>query len=787
MMSLQKRVSKRSARTSQIITTLAEDKSLDFTLSAEGMSEPAIFMHGRMGIRIEMNPARGKLVLWISPQAGKEIDYRYRNFSCRDDHTSIFDEILFPELPEKKFLGCDYDPFHSILQFEGQKIHLLSLFEYPAILVWCESEEVIDFKSDKQDSIIERNGNEFIMLHPDRGEKFCFMAMAPGAEPCFIHQPEVDKGRSTYARAVLQPNRVLLIGGELEEEDFDTTCRKILRSSLQRLIEVNEEKIRKELKPSTLIIKDQREMQKLYEMNKRHLLSAQDASGAIRAALKYVYYLIWSTDGTVTSAGVFQAGWKSFLEKWLEFLLSNPTKQKQGPKGRFYGQLVNGVITKREEFGSLCAVWPAFAHWAQTGDRKFVSGKYLKVLEDVVDWLDQYCFDPEVGGLGTFYIGGGNEDPFFGSTDYGWDAAVGKPMMRKCYTPTFEGEIILRAYEFNMNLNQYNMHAMLAIVTHGERSKSHLKKSETYRKFLERLLSVGIKGYYQLQRKGLTEIPYSKEERPCGLFAVQSKNPAFFMPEYARLFMNRMESYRELETESLKNQMPCSVYGLLAGLDTEFVDEDSIFRSLVSTLPYNVHSTPLMPMAYTMVETLGAAEGTYNDIRPQAFSAGPFQAAVANLAFRMLPFGLAVRASNHMSAAKNISCYDTTINMEFVGSGKVMYVEINGERLEYTLQLPVRMLRGRSNRVVVHLGEEARTPVLVHSTVRLLEIQTGEGFIAYLVDGYLQNVLVMRNANGKVRITDEHGKEISYDRKTFGKHTFIEFSGHGTYKVWLEA
>ncbi|TFH05377.1 MAG: hypothetical protein E4H09_02085, partial [Spirochaetales bacterium] len=121
-------------------TTVSEDTSLNYTLSAEGAVETAIFMHSRMGIRIEFNVTRGELDLWISPQAGKSVDYRVRNFSCRDDHTSIFDAITFPELPARRFLSCDYDPFHSVLNFDGQKIHIASLLDEPVVLLWAETE-----------------------------------------------------------------------------------------------------------------------------------------------------------------------------------------------------------------------------------------------------------------------------------------------------------------------------------------------------------------------------------------------------------------------------------------------------------------------------------------------------------------------------------------------------------------------------------------------------------------------------------------------------------------------
>ena len=72
----------------------------------------------------------------------------------------------------------------------------------------------------------------------------------------------------------------------------------------------------------------------------------QDESGAIRAAIKFIYYLIWVRDGAIIAAPAAQAGWLDPLARWDAFLLANPTLTEHEPKGRFFGQLVNGRITK---------------------------------------------------------------------------------------------------------------------------------------------------------------------------------------------------------------------------------------------------------------------------------------------------------------------------------------------------------------------------------------------------------------------------------------------------------
>lgn len=766
----------------KLLTSLGQETSYEFTQSPDGTHQAAVFMHSRMGLRIEFNIHRCTLEIWVSPQAGKSVDYRDRNFSCRDDHTTLFDRISFPELSAKRFKSCTYDAFHSILHFEGQDLHIATLLDEPAVLVWAESEEVVDLKSDKQDTIRKRTPRVLGVRHPDRGKVLDFYAALGKGRATFLHQPEVDLWRSTYARVVLAPRQLLVLGGELSKERVGAMVARVAGRPIGTTLADNERRIARALEPGTVAIKGSPDMQKLYDANKRHLLSAQDASGAIRAALKYVYYLIWTTDGSVTSTHMFQTGWRDFLTHWLEFLLANPTTQQSPPRGRFYGQLTNGRITKREEFGSLCAVWAAYMHFGLTGDRRFVSGEYLKVLEDAVAWLDRYCFDPKLGALGTFYFGGGSEDPFYGSNDFGWDAAVGCPMNRDCYAPRFDGQIILRGYEFGMNLNHYNMYRMLADVTGGRRSAAYDRKAKVIEAFLCRLLKENARAYYLLDGKGLTPAPRAAGDQEMGYLAVQSQSPAFFMPEFAALFTNRMRSFSRLTTESVRGKMPSGVYGRLAALDTEFVDAEQVFASLEATLVYHTRPTRLMPMAYTMVEILGLDPEDYHDIRPQAFSAGPFQAAVTNLAVRTMPFGVALRATDHISELRQFEYRNGHLDIRYTGKGRIRRILLNGRPMQHTLQVPDNRLTGGANSVLVELSAEAADgPMLVYSTVELADVERGAAGITYRLVGHGQCVLAFRGIRGEVIVRDSKGRPVAAKHEQRDGHLFVEFEGRGAY------
>ena len=86
--------------------------------------ETFVLLQNRMGIRIEYCVDRSRLQLWISPRAGRSMEARDRNWSNRDDHTAVFERILLPGLDLGAFEGADYDPFHSVLRFKSQVLHL---------------------------------------------------------------------------------------------------------------------------------------------------------------------------------------------------------------------------------------------------------------------------------------------------------------------------------------------------------------------------------------------------------------------------------------------------------------------------------------------------------------------------------------------------------------------------------------------------------------------------------------------------------------------------------------
>ncbi len=363
-------------------------------------------------------------------------------------------------------------------------------------------------------------------------------------------------------------------------------------------------------------------------------------------------------------------------------------------------------------------------------------------------------------------------------------------MPRSADAPRYNGKHILRTYELGLNLDMYNMYLMLATVTRGAKSRTYLRKARTIEAFLRDLHERDAAAWYRLEDvEELVLVKHNRHNRHghTGLLAVQGRCPAFFMPDYATLFINRQKSFTPLTANTVVGVMPCGLYGRLAGLDTEFVDEDGIMQTIEAGLKYHVEPSHFNPMPYTMVETLGAKDGEYHDIRPQAFSAGPFQAAITNLAVRTMPFGIALRATKHIRELTHFEYLDGHLDIRYKGTGAVRRVLLNGRPLEHTLQIPDSRMRKGANRVEVRLGTaKAASPVLVFSTVRLHDVEQREGVTVFDVEGYCQNVLVFRDANRAVRVSDGKGRTMSTTEARHGRHLFVEFGGRGRFAVTAE-
>lgn len=757
----------------------ASQALLAINASQFGVAYPETFilLQNRMGIRIEYCVDRSRLQLWISPQAGKSFSYKDKNWSNRDDFTAVFDRILIPGLNLNDFDSCKWDPFHSIIYFKNQTLHLSQVYDQPAVLVWFDKDGEVDLKI--FGDVVERKANAFVVNHESRGRDFQSAAILGKGEGYFQHQLDLDEGRSTHARAHMKPGQFLVIASELKKENIQTIARKVADTDLNTILADNETKIAADLANGQFTLKNKPEMQKLLNISRRVAISMQDFKGFMRSTNQYIYYLLWYRDGGMNTSHICYSGWTQPAYDQAKFTLLNPNTSTTEPKGKYYGQVMGGPITKWEEDGLFYVIWPAFAYWTQTGDDTFLKGEYLKTMEEAMDWLERYCYDEEKGLFGRYYY---CETPLTDSRDDGWDNATGAPSPK--WGSDYKGKTIVRSYDAYINLINYANYMMLSMMEKGPKAEVYYQKALSLEANMKHFFDYkgNLPSYGDLITKdGSTMVadPYGLDiwDYVWGL-ALPPFTPT--MPEKYKAL--REQIFKDMTTT--KNRYFICVYNaLLTSMDTEIHSEDSIMSALEKLMPESVRPGKYLPMPYSVPELINVNDGDpFHDVRPLVYSIAPWLSAVTNLGLRRMPFGVAVRGTKYLEKIDNYEFRGALLDISYQGEGTVSAVTINGTPLNGSLQIPENMLRQGENAVEVKMDKNAKPAnQLASSTLRLISAENG----IFEMEAFGKNVLMFKNLNRKVRITDAAGAEIKPVETKMDNLTWLEFPGRGTVSVSL--
>ncbi len=740
--------------------------------------ETFVLMQNRMGVRIEYCVDRSRLQLWISPQAGKSFDYYDKNYSNRDDHTNIFDRILLPELNFHEFERCDFDPFHSILYYKNQTVHLAQVYDQPAVLVWFENGGMVDLKLYGQ--TVERSEKAFVIDYDDRGRQFQSAAMLGPGDGYFRQQLVLDKGRSIHTRAHLTPNQILVLAGELQQEQIFEIAANIAQQPIEQILAESESKIQRDLQRGRFQLKNKAEMQKLLKKSRRVALSMQDFKGFMRSTNQYIYYLLWYRDGGMNTGHITYTGWVNPVTDHINFALQNPNVSYEQPAGKFFGQVMAGPVTKWEEDGLFFVVWPAFAYWTQTGDDRFCKGEYLKTMEDALDWLEQYCFDQEKGLFGRYHY---CETPLTGSRGYGWDNATGAPTFR--WETKYKGEDIVRSYDIYINALNYCVYVMLSAMEEGEKAAEYLEKAERLEVNMRRFYNHPdmLPSYGDLLTEGgdiITADPYGMDRTD---FRWALALPLFKpnSPEKYRDIKNQL--LRDLRT-SPKGAFLCAYNALITSMDTEIHDEDEMMAALNYLVPQSVRPGKYLPMPYAVPELVDQEDGDpFHDVRPLVYSIAPWLSAVTNFGIRRLPFGIAARATKYLESLTDYEYKNALIDVTFEGQGDIDELLLNREAITGSFQIPEKMLVRGDNRLTIRMTENAdHRNVLVASTVVLNKINSDGTFN---IGAYGVNVLVFKNLDQSASIKNASGAKVNSTMQKMDEYTFIGFKGRGNYHIVL--
>ncbi|NJM15260.1 MAG: hypothetical protein HC896_07685 [Bacteroidales bacterium] len=261
------------------------------------------------------------------------VDY---NWSNRDDHTNIFDRILLPGCDLSSFIKCDWDPFHSVLYFKDQTLHIAQIYDKPAVLVWFEKDGLVDIKHNGTE--VERTQHTFTLNFNDRGRDFQSAAILSEGDGNFQQQMQLDQYRSIYTRAHMKAGQVLLIACELQEEEIAEQAKEWIKTPIDKILSSNEQKIANDLQHGKFTLRNKPEMQKLLDISRRLALSMQNIDGFMRSTNQYIYYLLWFRDNGMNISHIGYSGWPQITYNGAKMALSNPNFTNENPDEIFFGQ-----------------------------------------------------------------------------------------------------------------------------------------------------------------------------------------------------------------------------------------------------------------------------------------------------------------------------------------------------------------------------------------------------------------------------------------------------------------
>lgn len=642
-----------------------------------------IFLHHPSALRVELRLDDARLLLWWSPLAGQSYTCADRNFSHRDDHLSVFESIHLPDLDLASFQHCDYDPYRAVLHFSSFNLTLELTPDHPVLLLSATRPLTVDFKTARYDAEIVRTPSQWSVAHPEPGRDFEFsVSLGPG-QGALHHAPVHAPQNALYAWARLAPNQTLALGVGLASESILAATTQLATQPRLVTRAAVESRLASDLRSGTPDFSDPRFLA-FYQKTRRSLHGAIDDSGALRASLKPVYYLIWLRDGAFCFNYQASTGWLHRHADWCRFVLANPTSLDEPglPPGRLFGQLVHRTYGKLEEDGLYYAVWSVFTYSLQTGRDDLLTPDAITTLRDALSWLEAYAFD---SARGLFFSRFADESPVRLSRDHGIDAAIGARSNEPGLA--YQGRLVARLYDTYLNSLCFSVYGMLAALPGlppDFAASCREKADRLWQQLAPFFPSSGLPSYGELLMEDGDRVsapPY----QPIRSVYVW----AFCLPGLApipNLDAIRLALLRDVMAKP-RLHWNNGIAALAASVDPLTCDPAELHHVLAELTAQGERAGQYLPMPGTLPEKFDAPEGSlHDDIRPQSFAQSAFLAACASLGLRRLPFGLAVRPTRFLRAWHAYTWRESELHFDFTAPHEG--VQINGQPLPGTLQLP---------------------------------------------------------------------------------------------------
>ena len=703
-----------------------------------------------------------ELELVYKPNAFRRKDFRARNFSTRDNLTTLFRSVRLPEVRADFAVEFVYDPFLTTVRTESparakNSISLLNVADENVFAVAAHCPLVLTFEPHEE--FVAEDGLLFEEF-ADRGEDIVSFVAFEGFER--NRYRVLDDGRHVLQ---IMRDEVVLIGGEENLAQVDRVLDKLWGLTPEQLSEHTERCIAPVLARAHISVRDT-DLQRVLDLNRRVVWSGLDAGGACFGALNRIYHLIWFRDGAMTAAQMALAGNPEVVRTWAPFAVDNPSRwvEHDGRRVPEYLQMVGTPWTKSEDDGLYYAVLSLFALHRATGDDLALTPERMQMLTDAVDHHVATRWDADLGLFGSDTRG---ETTLAGSDFFGYDSVNGAiridPFTEK------GGKELARSYSVYHNVNAYNVFRMMEVLL-AEAPQADAGAAGRYGALADQLEEVLRTRFvdpadgcyfsdYVVYTDGSTEWLRFEDADYWEYTWAVSAGP--FHPGLATALHSAQAVRRKWPEVRPYGYCP---WNTLAGQLHDFGMPTAEFRAMLDDeLREALMVTRRYPMPGALTEYHGNPEGW----RALPFSAATLLNAVGSLMLRGLPAGVAVRASTLVDGVTDYVFRAARITVLAEGEGEgVAGATVNGVPLAGTLQLPEAMLRTGRNEVHVMRGAYDGGPRLHSSSARLFAVESGGGRTSYRMASPTRADLVFeRLGDHKVEATDAAGQPIQLTRQ----------------------
>jgi len=688
-----------------------------------------LILQNRCGNRLTLlfNADDTELEFVYKPNAFRRKDFRARNFSNRDNQTTLFPEFLWPDIRAEESIDFHYDPFHTRIGVSHQvgasnQIQILNLADENAYVLTARAPLLLAFRPHRAFNV--RDG--LLTEHfQDRGEDIV----------SFIRFRSFEENRyrvlddGTYLLQILE-NDPILIGGEENMAQVERVLRKFAGFDFEAFASHNETILASDLGSGRAVFADEN-FQRVFDLNRRVCWSGLDAGGAAFGAINRIYYLIWVRDGSMSTSHLALAGNPEFARIWAPFLMANPSRTRLDD-GRIieeFGQMVGTRWSKSEDDGLFYAVWSLFTYTRVTGDDRLLRNGALDLLFRITEDHLEKCRDAERGILTSDTLG---EESLQGSPYYSYDVVNGA--LQKAHSNTDRGgKVYERVASFYHQVNTYNVLRMLeclAAMDGGAVAKANGQEFGGMADALRAALAAHFLdsegrpfSHWAFYTDGTDEkLVFDLSETDCWEYTwAQAQGPFFPLPEAQRRGgLLVLDQWPRNETRGY-GLCPWNVLNrflyrerLLSPDEADGWLRDEVDEALTPT------------EKYPMTGALHEDHGNPRTHRALPFTAGSFIAAMTGRLLLPLAQGLAVAPGGLTRELRDYRYQLASIDVETVGEGgEIGQWFLNGEVFQNTLQIPESRLRAGRNHIEIRSAETPASdaPRLLFSDAVLIDVE----------------------------------------------------------------